>query len=164
AVELARDRQDLHEALVDAHDRAQAQVPGAGVGAQVRDLDLGGAGDEVADRVAGVARGQRDQDHAGHHRGQRQADHQPHHRLAPERALRGLVGHHSGPKKLLSTASLAAPSALSTRKTSGWRPLTESGPATVTGTLSTCWGAACTASRPAPWSVIPAGAPSRTIR
>src|SRR5690606_10473901 len=133
-------------------------------GAEVGDLDLGGPLDHVAHRIAGVAGRHDEQVHAGDHHHQGQPDHQPHHGLAPEGTVFLFVCHCMGPKKLLSTVSLAPPSTVSTRKSSGWRPVRESGAVTITGTLMTCCASACTRSRLLPRSSMPGAVASMVMR
>src|SRR3546814_7311958 len=95
-----------------------------------------------------AARRQHHHPDAAQHRGQRQGDDQPDHRLAQRVAMlvvhRGLaimlVVHHIGPKKVLSTVSLSSPSTLRMVKTTSWRPLTDAGALSTTGSDSTSSG------------------------
>src|SRR3546814_14303950 len=82
---------------------------------------------------------------APQHRGQRQGEDQPDHRLAQRVATLVVrrvpvvvfVVHHIGPKKVLSTVSLASPSTLRMVKTTSCRPLIDAGALSTTGSAST---------------------------
>src|SRR5690606_20243418 len=140
ATELATGREHPQPAVLRLQYRTQLQLRGTFVGAEVGDLDLAGALHLVGNRIdAAAARGCNHQPDARDHRGQRQGDHQPDHGFAQGVALVAFFVHrlYIGPKKVLSTVSLLAPSSLRIVNTTSWRPWIDAGALSTTGSERT---------------------------
>src|SRR5690606_12105963 len=166
----ARGEHAKHACLRLQH-RAQLALRRALVRTQARGLALAGTLPVVRNRIdAAAARRQHHHPEPGQHRRQGQGDDQPDHRLAQGVAALVVhqvlpvtfVGHYIGPKNVVSTVSLSSPSTLRMVKTTSWRPVTEAGALSTTGsdrTSSGCARTGCGMSR----STMPGGFESTSM-